>query len=42
MGLDELLEELDDINNYQIRNGKVYFKDVEIDIEREVIKDEKI
>lgn len=42
MGLDKLLEELDDINNYQIRNGKVYFKDVEIDIEREVIKDEKI
>lgn len=35
MGLDELLEELDDINNYQIRNGKVYFKDVEIDIESE-------
>lgn len=42
MGLDELLEELDDINNYKFKNGKVYFKDVEIDIEREVIKDEKI
>ena len=36
MGLDELLEELDDINNYQIRNGKVYFKDIEIDIEGEI------
>lgn len=35
MGLDELLEELDDINNYQIRNGKVYFKDIEIDWESE-------
>lgn len=35
MGLDELLEELDDINNYKIENGKVYFKDVEIDIESE-------
>ena len=35
MGLDELLEELDDINNYEIRNGKVYFKDIEIDVEGE-------
>lgn len=35
MGLDELLEELDDINNYSIKNGKVYFKDIEIDMESE-------
>ena len=34
MGLDELLEELWDINNYKIKNGKVYFKDIEIDVER--------
>lgn len=35
MGLDELLEELDDINNYKFENGKVYFKDIEIDMEGE-------
>lgn len=35
MGLEELLEELDDINNYKIENGKVYFKDIEIDWESE-------
>lgn len=35
MGLDEILEELDDINNYEFKNGKVYFKDIEIDIESE-------
>lgn len=35
MGLEELLEELDDINNYKIKNGKVYFKYIEIDIESE-------
>lgn len=35
MGLEELLEELDDINNYKFENGKVYFKDIEIDMESE-------
>ena len=29
MGLDEILEELDDINNYEFKNGKVYFKESE-------------
>lgn len=38
MGLEELLEQLWDINNYEIKNGKVYFKDIEIDVESEVIK----
>ena len=35
MGLDELLEQLWDINNYKIKNGKVYFKDIEIELECE-------
>lgn len=31
MDIDELLEQLWDINNYKIENGKVYFKEIELE-----------